>query len=381
MEIYLDNSATTKPYSDVVQAVSKCMIDFFGNPSSIHSLGEKAKKYLTDCREYIASTINAEAQEIIFTSGGSESNNLLLKGALSKDDHLITTNIEHSSILKCAAELAERGIDVTYLKVDKYGRINIDDLKAALKSETKMVSIMHVNNEIGVIQNIEALGKIIKEYNSNIKFHVDAVQSYGKLRIDVNKMNIDMLSMSAHKIHGPRGVGAAYIRKDTRLKALIDGGGQEFGLRSGTENLPAIAGFTIASKKMHENLEENYLKVCEIRNYLIERLKKIEGIKINSRVDSGFLPYIVNISTVGIRSGKVLFYLNEKEIYVSKSSACSSRKLKDSHVLKAIGLIPEEIMGGLRISFSEENSFHDIDMLIYHMKNCLRKLKGEAADE
>ncbi|MBL4935687.1 cysteine desulfurase [Clostridium sp. YIM B02515] len=381
MEIYLDNSATTKPYINVVHTVSKCMIDFYGNPSSIHSLGEKAKKYLTECREYIALTMNAKPQEIIFTSGGSESNNLLLKGFLNKGDHLITTCIEHSSLLNSAVQLQEKGIEVTYLKVDESGRINIDDLKSSMKPSTKLVSIMHVNNEIGVIEDIEAIGKAVREYNANIKLHVDAVQSYGKLKIDVNKMNIDLLSLSAHKIHGPRGVGAAYIRENTPLKALIDGGGQEFGFRSGTENLPAIAGFAQASKQIHKNIEQNYLKVYKLRNYLVQKLQNINGIKINCRTDEDFLPYIVSISTVGIRSGKVLFYLNDKEIYISKSSACSSRNLKDSHVLKAIGLRPEEIMGGLRISFSEENSFEDVDILVYHMGKCLEKLRGEAANE
>ncbi|ERI89475.1 putative cysteine desulfurase [Clostridiales bacterium oral taxon 876 str. F0540] len=381
MEIYLDNSATTKPYSNVVYTVSKCMIDFYGNPSSIHSLGEKAKKYLNESRECIASTINAKPQEIIFTSGGSESNNLLLKGFLNKGDHLITTCIEHSSILNSAEQLQDKGIEVTYLKVDEYGRINIDELKSALKPSTKLVSTMHVNNEIGVIQDIEAIGKTVKEYNGNIKLHVDAVQSYGKLKIDVNKMNIDMLSLSAHKIHGPRGVGAAYIRENTPLKALINGGGQEFGFRSGTENLPAIAGFVHASKQIHKNIEQNYLKVHNLKNYLVQKLQNINGVKINCRTDDDFLPYIVSISIVGIRSGKVLFYLNDKEIYISKSSACSSRNLKDSHVLKSIGLRPEEIMGGLRISFSEENSFEDIDLLVYHMGKCLEKLRGEASNE
>ena len=376
MEIYLDNSATTKPYIEVVQAVGKCMMDFYGNPSSIHSLGEKAKKYLSECRKSIANTLNAEEEEIIFTSGGSESNNFLLKGLLKPGDHMITTNIEHSSILKCCSQLEALGVDVTYLRADDNGRIKLEELKKEIKKNTKLVSIMHVNNEIGVIQDIESIGKLIKEYNKNIKFHVDAVQSYGKLKIDVNKLNIDMLSISSHKIHGPRGVGAAYIRKGTDLASLISGGGQEFNLRSGTENLPGISGFAAAAEKMHKNMDTNFIKVCKLREYLINNIVNIKGIKINRGPEDYFLPHIVSISTVGLRSGKVLFYLDKRGIYVSKASACSSRNLTDSHVLKAINLNPDEILGSLRVSFSEENSFEDIDILIYHIDNFLRELKS-----
>jgi cysteine desulfurase len=252
------------------------MEEYYGNPSSIHSLGEKAKKYLKECREIIGETLNAEEDEIVFTSGGSESNNFILKGFLKAGDHLITTSIEHSSILSSALELEKNGVEVTYLKVDGAGRINLEELMNSIRQNTKLVSIMHVNNEVGVIQDVEAIGTLIKKVNKDILLHIDAVQSYGKLPIDVSRLRIDLLSASGHKLHGPRGIGAAYIRKELMPRALINGGGQEFGLRSGTENLPAIAGFAEAAKIMHENLEKNLIRVRRFRDYLCSRLSKIE---------------------------------------------------------------------------------------------------------
>lgn len=376
MEIYLDNSATTKPYKEVVQVMTNCMVDYYGNPSSIHSRGEKAKHYLKECRKIIADTLKAGEDEIIFTSGGSESNNFILKGFLKTGDHLITTCIEHSSILNSCFKLEKSGVEVTYLKVDCRGKVDIRELKENIKANTKLVSIMHVNNEIGVIQDIEAIGTVIKEANPKIMFHVDAVQSYGKLLIDVNKFKVDLLSISAHKLHGPRGIGAAYIRKGHKPKALINGGGQEFNFRSGTENLPAIAGFAEAAKIMQENLEKNFVLVKKLRDYLCTKLRLLEGIKINTCIEYS-LPNVINISAVSIRSGKILFYLDARQIYVSKSSACSARKLKDSHVLKAIGLNQEDIMGSLRISFSEENTLEEIDLLVQHIEGCLQELKNK----
>jgi cysteine desulfurase len=375
MEIYLDNSATTKPYNEVIQAVTSCMLDCYGNPSSIHSLGEKAKKYLNVCRKIIADTIKAEEEEIIFTSGGSESNNLLLKGFIKPGEHLITSCIEHSSILTCCNKLVQEGVQVTYVKVDKSGRVRLYDMRESIKPNTKLISIIQVNNEIGVIQDIEAIGKLIKEMNPKILFHVDAVQSYGKLVIDVNKSRIDLLSVSAHKIHGPKGIGAAYIRKGLIPEALISGGGQEFGFRSGTENLPAVAGFAEAARIINRDIVSNYDNVYKLRQHLIERIEKLDGIKINTNIEVS-LPHIVNISAIGFRSGKILFYLDARGIYVSKSSACSARKLKDSHVLLALGLNQEDIMGSLRISFCEGNNLEEIDVLADNLEACLKELKN-----
>lgn len=376
MEVYLDNSASTKPYEEVAMVVGRSMLECYGNPSSIHSLGEQAKTNLIKCRETIANTLGVRSEEIIFTSGGSESNNFLLKGFVSSKDHIIISKIEHSSILNCAMQLEQDGTEVTYLDVDVRGRIDINNLLGSIKENTLLVSIMHVNNEIGTIQDVEAIGKAIKQYNSNIKFHVDAVQSYGKIALNIESSKIDLMSISSHKIHGPKGIGAAYIKKGLVPAALITGGGQEFGLRSGTENLASIAGFSIAAEKICKNLNYNYKKVSSLKQYFIEGLSKIDGIKINSNFHKNFSPYILNISFVGIRSGKVLFFLDKRGIYVSKGSACSARNLKDSHVLKAVGLKPEEIMGSLRISFSEENTIEEIDYVLENIYECLKELRS-----
>jgi cysteine desulfurase len=357
------------------------MITNFGNPSSIHKLGEEAKERLNKCREIIAKTIGAENDEIIFTSGGSEGNNFALKGFVDSKSHIITTTIEHSSVLKACEQLQQEGIEITYLAVDSRGRIHFEDLVRAIKGNTVLVSIMHVNNEIGILQDVAVIGKLIKTINSNIIFHVDAVQSYGKIAVDVKKYNIDLMTMSAHKLHGPRGIGAIYMKKGLAAKSLILGGGQEFGYRSGTENLAAAVGFSIAAQIMNSRLEENLIKVKKLKEYFIRSISRIDGIRINSEEADEFLPYIINISAVGIRSGKILFYLNDRDIYVSKSSACSARGLKDSHVLKAIGLSAEEVMGSFRVSFSEENTIEEIDMTVDCIEQCIKKLKESSRNE
>lgn len=381
MEAYFDNSATTKPYKEVMDEMTECMIKYFANPSSIYSLGEKAKEKLNECRQAVASTLNCTSEEIIFTSGGSESNNFALKGFAKKGGHIITTLIEHSSILNAAKQLEKLDVDVTYLSVDKHGNIDLNELENSIRENTSLVSIMHVNNEIGVIQDIESIGRIIKEKNPKTLFHVDAVQSYGKLKIDVEKFKIDMLSASGHKIHGPRGVGIAYIRKDLKPEILISGGGQEMNFRSGTENLAGIAGFTKAAEIMNKNIEKNYEKVFNLKRYLVKELKEIPGIQINSGLGEGFLPHVVNVSAVGTRSGKILFYLDERGVYISKSSACSARKLKDSHVLLAIGLASEAIKGSFRISFCEENTKEEIDYLVRNIAQCLKELNDKGGNK
>lgn len=249
MEVYFDNSATTKPCSEAIEAVADVMENYYGNPSSSHKLGMKAEKKLNEVRETAARFLNCSKDEIFFTSGGSESNNFLLRGFAKPGNHVITTSIEHPSILNTCRELEKEGAKVTYLKTDKNGRIDLNQLSDSICKDTALVSIMHVNNETGIIQDIESLGKIIKEKSKRAKFHIDAVQSFGKIRIDVKKYNIDLLSASGHKIFGPRGVGLAYVRKGLIPQPLIYGGGQESGFRSGTENLPAIAGFACAIKK------------------------------------------------------------------------------------------------------------------------------------
>lgn len=375
MEVYMDNSATTKPYKEVITEMADMMENYYGNPSSLHRLGLNAEKKLNEAREIIADSIHASKDEIFFTSGGSESNNFLIKGFVKENGHVITTKIEHPSVLNTCAELEKHGVKVTYLDVDQNGKINIEQLLNSINKETQVVSIMHVNNEIGIIQDIEYIGKKIKEKSSRVKFHVDAVQSYGKLKIDVHKCNIDLMSVSGHKIHGPRGIGFAYIRKGLEPEPLINGGGQEKGFRSGTENLAAIRGMAKAAGMIYSSLEENYKRVEEVKAYFIQKLKAIDGVKINSQISSDFLPHILSVSFIGVRAEVLLHLLEDDEIYASNGSACSSKNNKGSHVLKAIGLKKEELEGTLRFSFNEFNTKGEVDYVIESLVKGLKMLR------
>ncbi|MBE6071161.1 MAG: cysteine desulfurase [Clostridium butyricum] len=378
MEVYFDNSSTTKMYDDVIQEVIIGMKDYYGNPSSLHNLGLKSEKKLKESREIISHIINAEEKEVHFNSGGSEGNNLILRGILKQGGHLITTPFEHASILNTLKELENDGVKITFLKIDKSGKVNLDHLKESITKETKLVSIMHVNNEIGIIQDIEAIGKIIKNVSSKAKFHVDAVQSFGKLNINVKNMNIDFLTVSAHKFHGPKGCGFVYIKKPININPLISGGAQEFGFRAGTQNIAAIMGMTKAATMVSQNMEANYKKVLSIKNRFIEKLKDIDEIRINSLSNEYFSPYILNVSFGGVRGEVLLHYLEENEIYVSTGSACSSKereKIGGSYVLKAIGLSKDEILGGIRFSFSDDNDVEEVDYVIDKLKEGLTFLR------
>jgi cysteine desulfurase len=375
MEIYLDNSATTMPYEEVIEGVSNTMRNYYGNPSSAHGLGFKAEQKLREVRVNIARSINASSEEIIFTSGGSESNNFLIKGFAKLPSHIITTKIEHSSVKNTFKALEDLGIEVTYIDVDENGRIDVKQLIDSITKDTQIVSIMHVNSEVGVIQDIEVIGKLIKERSSRVKFHVDAVQSYGKLPIDVEKFNIDLLSTSAHKIHGPRGIGFAYVRKGLMPSSLISGGGQERNLRSGTENLAGVVGFGIAAEIMCKNLHENFNKVLELKKYFIEKLSKVEDVIINSKLEEFFTPYILSASFKGIKGEVLLHSLEEKGIYVSTGSACSSKGPKSSEVLKALGRSLEQQGGTIRFSFSEDNNKDEIDYVISELDKSLKFLR------
>lgn len=378
MEIYLDNSATTKPYEEVIEVMSDVMRNCYGNPSSAHRLGYKAEQKLREYRNSISKFINCSKEEIFFTSGGSESNNFLIRGFAHKGGHIITTKIEHPSVINTCKELEKQGVSITYLNVNSEGKIDLEELKNSIKKDTQVISIMHVNNEIGVIQDIESIGRIIKENSNRAKFHVDAVQSFGKLTIDVQKSKIDLLSVSAHKIHGPRGIGFAYVRKGLIPVPLIHGGGQESGLRSGTENLSAIAGLHKASEIINIKIEENYEKVSYLKNYFIEKLNEMSDVKINSKVSKDYIPHILSVSFRGVRAEVLLHSLAEKGIYVSNGSACSSKDTKDSSVLLSLGLKDEELKGTLRFSFCEDNTTDEIDYTICELKKSLiflRRLK------
>lgn len=376
MNVYFDNSATTKPYDEVIEAVSKGMKEYFGNPSSLHKIGMNCEKRLNEAREYFASTIKCNKEEIYFTSGGSEGNNLILKGLLKPGHHFITTAFEHHSIISTCKQLEEKGVKVTYLDVDSEGRISLEDLEEAITKDTVLVSIMQVNNEIGVIQDIEAIGKLIKERSSRAKFHVDAVQGYGKLPIDVNKSNVDFLTVASHKTHGPKGVGFIYIKKGIILNSLISGGSQEKGIRAGTENLPGIIGFEKAAQMTFEEMESRYDKVLELKKYFVERLNEIKDIRVNGEID-GFSPYILNVSFLGVRAEVLLHLLEEQNIYVATGSACTSKSsaAHGSYVIKSLGLSNKEVESAIRFSFSYENTKEEVDYTIDVLKKSLMFLR------
>ena len=376
MSIYFDNSATTKPYDEVIEAVSHGMREYYGNPSSLHKIGIKCERRLNESRQSIADSIKAHKDEIYFTSGGSEGNNLILKGILKPGHHFITTVFEHHSIINTCKYLEDSGVKVTYLEVDEDGLISLEDLEEAITKNTTLISIMHVNNEVGSIQNLEEIGKIIKKRSSRAKFHVDAVQSYGKLCIDVNKMNIDSLTVAGHKIHGPKGSGFIYLKKGIILNSLISGGGQEKGVRAGTENLPAIIGLEKAANTILSNIDESYKKVYELKEYMIKRLNEIDDIKINSRLN-GFSPYILNVSFIGVRAEVLLHLLEDSDIYVATGSACTSKSsvMHGSYVIKALGLSNKEIESAIRFSFSYENTKEEVDYTVEVLQKSLKFLR------
>lgn len=376
MDIYFDNSATTMPYNEVIEEVSSSMKEYFGNPSSLHKIGIKCEKRLNEAREYFASTIKCNKEEIYFTSGGSEGNNFVLKGLLKPGHHFITTTFEHHSIINTCKELEEKGVKITYLDVDNDGRISLEDLEEAICKDTVLVSVMYVNNEIGVIQDLDAIGALIKERSSRAKFHVDAVQGYGKLPIDVNKSKVDFLTVAGHKIHGPKGTGFIYARKGIILNSLISGGNQEKGFRAGTENLPALIGFEKAAKITFEKMNESYNKVLDIKTYFMEKLKEIDNVRINSGLDN-FTPYILNVSFIGVRAEVLLHLLEEQGVYVATGSACTSKSsaAHGSYVIKALGLNNKEIESAIRFSFSYENTKEEVDYTIDVLKKSLMFLR------
>ncbi|MGL5647893.1 MAG: cysteine desulfurase family protein [Clostridium sp.] len=376
MEVYFDNSATTRAYDEVIEEVSIGMKENFGNPSSLHKLGIKAEKALNETREVIGKTLNVSKDEIYFISGASEGNNLIFKGIAKSDQHIITTKFEHQSVLKTAEELEKNGVEITYLNLDKDGKISFEELRKEIKKNTVLVSIMFVNNEMGAIQDLEQIGSIIKETSSRAKFHVDAVQGYGKLKVDIKKMKIDLLTMTGHKIHGPKGTGFLYMKKGMNLNSLIHGGSQEGSLRAGTQNVPSILGLKKAIEIVYKNMDENYKKVYELKKYMIEKLEKISDIRINSPLEETS-PYILNVSFKGVRAEVLLHFLEEKDIYVSTGSACTSKSsgVNGSYVIKALGLSNDEINGAIRFSFSEENLKEEVDYVIEALESGMKFLR------
>ena len=364
MEAYFDNAATTAVYPEVRDLMVKLMTEDYGNPSSLHMKGVDAEKYIKNAASQIAKEIKCQEKELVFTSGGTESNNLaILGGAMAKrraGKHIITTNIEHASVSATMDFLSKEGYDITYIGVDSTGHVKLDELKCALREDTILVSVMYVNNEIGTIQPIADIAAIIKSYNDKILFHVDAVQAFGKLRFSVKKLGVDMLSMSGHKIHGPKGSGALYIKDKTLVRPIIYGGGQQKEMRSGTENVPAIAGMGLATELIYKEHEKKIEYINMLKDRFISGVTKYEDVFDNS----GEAPHIASISFVGIRSEVMLHALEDKGIYVSAGSACSSNKPHISNVLKAIDMPDDRLESTLRFSFIETNTVEQVDYAI-----------------
>lgn len=379
MEAYLDNSATTKCSEKAVEKMNKVFLKDYGNPSSMHMKGFEAENYLKETRSIIAKSLKVNDKEIYFTSGGTETNNLAIVGCAMaykrSGMHVITTPIEHPSVGNAFALLENLGYDVTYLHVDEKGRIDLKELSDEIRPDTILVSVMHVNNEIGTIEPIVEAGNIIKQKNSNTLFHVDAVQSYGKVEVLPKKMNIDLLSVSGHKIHGPKGSGFLYKSDKVKCNPVILGGGQEWGLRSGTENVPAIAGLGVAVEEIFKNFEKNQKKLYKLREYLITELSKIDGVSLNGPLDETGAPHILSMSVEGVRAEVLLHALEEKHIYVSAGSACSSNKPAVSKTLTAIGLKKNLLDSTVRFSFSIHTTKEELEYAVKELKEIIPKLQ------
>lgn len=364
MEIYFDNSATTKPSVSVCQAVVDAMREVYGNPSSLHRKGKAAEDLITNCRKTVAKSIGSAEDEIIFTSGGTESDNTAIIGYCRanrrKGNKIITTKIEHPAVMESFKVLEKEGFEAVYIDVDKNGKADVEQLKREIDENTLLVSVMHANNETGAIEPIEEIADVV--HSKGAVFHVDAVQSYGKIKIDVKKMGADMLTLSAHKVHGPKGVGALYVKKGVRISPVICGGGQERGLRSSTENVPAIAGFSKAAEDIIANLDKNVDAMMWVKSHLAEGIKQIENVTFNT--DEKSVCSVLNVSFLGVKSEVLLHVLEDKGIYVSSGSACSSHKKGRSHVLSAMGISDAAIDSALRFSFCKDNTCDEADMVL-----------------
>ena len=380
-EIYLDNSATTKVLPEVADLMVKVMTEDYGNPSSMHMKGVEAEKYIKESKEKIASVLKCDTKEILFTSCGTESDNTALIGCAHANErrgkHLLTTRIEHPAILRAMEQLEKEGFKVTYLGTDDTGVISLDELKEAITDETILVSIMHVNNEIGSIQPIAEAGALIKEINKDILFHVDAVQSFGKLRIQPKKMNIDLLSISGHKIHAPKGIGILYIRNGVKINPIIYGGGQQGGMRSGTEPVPSIAAIGEAARLAYKDFDTEIPRLYELKKYFIDGVTKIEGVSINGLPKDGSLgaPHVISVSVRDVRAEVLLHSLEDKGIYVSAGSACSTHKRAASETLLSISLDKPLLESTVRFSTSVLTTKEDIEEAVKAMQEIIPMLR------
>ncbi len=379
MEAYFDNSATTKVTESVKDIVVKAMTEDYGNPSSMHMVGVEAEKYIKTAKENIAKILKVDQREIYFNSGGTEGNNQAIIGVAEANkrsgNKIITTEIEHASVASPMKYLEKEGYQVVYLPVDHLGVVDMETLKKEMSADTILVSVMYVNNEVGAMQPVGEIGKYIKTVNPKVVFHVDAIQAFGKMEIRPKREKIDILTVSGHKIHGPKGSGFIYIQKNTKIHPIISGGGQQDGMRSGTENVPGIAGIGQAAKECYDHLEENVKIMTELKDYLIDRLSQIEGVTVNSRKGNQGAPHIVSASFKGVRSEVLLHALEEKGIYVSAGSACSSNRPSVSRTLKAMQIDKDLLESTVRFSFSKLNTKEQIDYCMEQLQELLPVLR------
>lgn len=379
MEVYLDNSATTRCFDEVADLMAGIMCKDYGNPSSLHRKGVQAEQYVRYAKETIAKNLKVNEKEIFFTSGGTESDNLALMGCAYANcrmgRHLITTQIEHPAVLQTMRQLEGDGFRVTYLSVDKKGCIRPEDLQRAITGETILVSIMHTNNEVGSLQPVEEAGAMIKGMNPRILFHVDAVQGYGKFRILPKKMHIDLLSVSGHKIHGPKGIGFLYVDEKVKIRPILFGGGQQSGLRSGTENVPAIAGLAKSVELVYRDLDGEVSKLYQLKEAFVEGVRKIPDIVVNGHPGRDGAPHVVSVSFKGVRSEVLLHALEDKGIYVSAGSACSAHKPQPSATLQAMGIDKELLGSTIRFSFSVFTTMEEINYTLQTLYDIIPVLR------
>ncbi len=379
MEAYLDNSATTRCSEKVAEKMVDLLTTHYGNPSAMHMKGVEAENELREARKRIAKTLKAKEKEILFTSGGTESNNLAVIGSAlanqRRGKHIITTAIEHPSINNPMLFLEKQGFKIDYLSVDSDGRVSLDELKEKLTDDTILVSIMQVNNEIGALEPVYEIASIVKEHDKNCIMHIDAIQSYGKFKILPGKNNIDLVSVSGHKIHGPKGSGFLYIKEKTKISPLVLGGGQQNGMRSGTENVPAYVGLSIAAEEIYTDFSEKIDNLYNLRTFFIEEVTKIDGVSVNGRKDRECAPHIVSVSVQGVRAEVLLHTLEEKNVYVSAGSACSTNHPGISHTLEEIGLDTKLLDSTVRFSFSVHTTKEELQYALDVMKEVIPQLQ------
>ena len=382
MEAYFDNSATTRCYREVADIVMKTMTEDFGNPSAMHTKGVEAEQYVRKSADAISQLLKVTPKEILFTSGGTESDNLALFGAAEANkrsgNHIITTSVEHAAVGQPIERLEQMGYEVTILPVDERGVVKMDALEAALRPDTILVSTMYVNNEVGAVMPVEEIGKLVHEKSPKALYHVDAIQAFGKYRIYPKKLGIDLLAVSSHKIHGPKGVGFLYINEKAKVQPQILGGGQQNGMRSGTDNVPGIAGIGVAAEIIYTDFDKKVEHLYQLKERLAQGLLEMQDVLVNGMELREGAPQILSASFMGIRSEVLLHTLEERQIYVSAGSACSSHKRKASGTLSAMGMPAKQKESTLRFSFSEENTFEEVDYCLEVLREVVPMLRRYA---